>query len=335
MEDSASSQSGTPSTEAQSATGTALITVGRNPSQRYRGSLGWIARLFGFAEAHGHSGASGLPELNQHTAEEVEMLNNIRRLRHVRVEDLMVPRADIEAVEISIELGALLKLFEESGHSRMPVYVETLDDPRGMVHIRDIVAHITRSAAPARNARRKTPSRGLDLRKVALDKPLSSLKLVRPVLFVPNSMPAVALLGRMQASRTQMALVIDEYGGTEGLVSLEDIVEVIVGDIEDEHDEIDAPVITEKASGTFIVDAKAELEDVAEALGSDFQTGEMGEDIDTIGGLVVALAGRVPVRGEVVEGLGYEFRVIDADPRRLKRLEIAPSGRRRQRKAMQ
>ncbi len=333
MPDEDSSQTETQPQGASSSTGTALVPVAA-PSARRSGSRGWLSRLFGYVRADLGNGehlaaADALPD----SAEQLELLNNIRHLRHVRVEDLMVPRADIEAVEIGIELGALLKLFEESGHSRMPVYVETLDDPRGMIYIRDVVAYITRSSETPKSSRRKVAPHNLDLKRVGLDKPLSSLKLVRPVLFVPHSMPAMALLGRMQASRTQMALVIDEYGGTEGLVSLEDIVEVIVGDIEDEHDEIEVPLIDDKGSGTFVVDAKAELEDVAVAIGSSFQTGEMGEDIDTIGGLVAALAGRVPVRGEVVEGLGFEFRVIDADPRRIKRLEIAPSSRRRARKA--
>jgi CBS domain containing-hemolysin-like protein len=267
---------------------------------------------------------------------EKAMLNNILRLQDLRVEDLMVPRADIEAVEIDIALGDLLKLFEDSGHSRMPVYNETLDDPRGMVHIRDVVAYITNTAAMSRNdiaARKNPPASGLDLKKVNLEKPLGGLKLIRKVLFVPPSMQAAELMARMQASRIQMALVIDEYGGTEGLVSLEDIVEVVVGDIEDEHDSADDIEIVDKGDGVFLVDAKAELEDVAEAVGAEFVIAEHSEDVDTIGGLIFALAGRIPVRGEVIEGLGYEFRVIDADPRRVKRVEITPSKRRRPRRA--
>jgi CBS domain containing-hemolysin-like protein len=240
-------------------------------------------------------------------------------------------------VELEITLGELLKIFEESGHSRMPVYHETLDDPRGMVHIRDVVAYITRTAAQTRaeaGERKRQASAALDLKKVNLDRPLSALKIIRNVLFVPPSMLAAELMARMQTTRTQMALVIDEYGGTEGLVSLEDIVEVVVGDIEDEHDvEEDSPAIIDKGEGVFIVDAKAELEDVAKAVGSAFQAGEYGEEVDTIGGLLFALTGRVPVRGEVIEGLGFEFRVIDADPRRIKRIELSLSKRKRPRKA--
>src|SRR5262249_41893806 len=152
----------------------------------------------------------------------------------VRVEDVMVPRADIEAVEISITLGELLNVFEQSGHSRMPVYSGTLDDPRGMVHIRDVLAHITRSgqSRPDGLPREAAPEGPPDLANVDLARSIGALELIRTVLFVPPSMLASDLMARMQASRTQMALVIDEYGGTDGLASLEDIVEMVVGDIE-------------------------------------------------------------------------------------------------------
>lgn len=264
------------------------------------------------------------------------MLNNILRLREVRVEDVMIPRADIEAIDIATKLGDLLTLFEESGHSRMPVYAESLDDPRGMVHIRDVVAHITRTA---RSRKRRTarkavagavaeipapPPRpaGLDLSNVDLDRTVEDLNLMRPVLFVPPSMLASDLMGRMQAGRIQMALVIDEYGGTDGLVSLEDIVEMVVGDIEDEHDE-DEPLITKVGEGVFIVDAKAEIEEVAKVIGGDFSAGEHGEYVDTIGGIIFNALGRVPARGEVVQAIpGFEFHVLDADPRRVKRVRI-------------
>ena len=218
----------------------------------------------------------------------------------------------------------------------MPVYGETLDDPRGMVHIRDVVAHITKAAAMTKAetaARKKPPVANLDLKKVRLERRSARSRSSARCCSCRPPCSAVNLMARMQASRTQMALVIDEYGGTEGLVSLEDIVEMIVGDIEDEHDDDDEPMIFDKGDGVFVIDAKAELEDVAEAVGGDFQIGEHGDDVDTIGGLVFALTGRVPVRGEVIEGLGYEFRVIDADPRRIKRIELLPSKRRRARKA--
>ncbi|TRC94359.1 HlyC/CorC family transporter [Mesorhizobium sp. WSM4303] len=263
------------------------------------------------------------------------MLNNILRLREVRVEDVMVPRADIEAVEITTTLGDLLGLFEQSGHSRMPVYSETLDDPRGMVHIRDVLAHITKVARVKKGrTSRKTPATTLlDLAQVDLRRTIGDLNLIRAVLFVPPSMLASDLMGRMQTTRTQMALVIDEYGGTDGLASLEDIVEMVVGDIEDEHDE-DEPLITQTGEGVFVVDGKAEIDEVAKMIGEDFTAGEHGEYVDTIGGMIFNTLGRVPARGEVVQAIpGFEFHVLDADPRRVKRVRIVQNqkGERRRR----
>jgi CBS domain containing-hemolysin-like protein len=252
------------------------------------------------------------------------MLKNILRLREVRVEDVMVPRADIKAVELSTRLGDLLALFEDSGHSRMPVYGETLDDPRGMVHIRDVVAHITRTARQKklRGRRSAAPGAALDLGNVDLSRSIGDIGLLRAVLFVPPSMLASDLMARMQAARIQMALVIDEYGGTDGLVSLEDIVEMVVGDIEDEHDE-DEPMIVKTGEGVFVVDAKAEIDEVAEMIGDTFKPGEHGEYVDTIGGMIFNTLGRIPARGEVVQPIpGFEFHVLDADPRRVKRVRI-------------
>lgn len=263
------------------------------------------------------------------SAGERAMLNNILRLREVRVEDVMIPRADVEAIEITTTLGDLMVVCEQSGHSRMPVYAETLDDPRGMVHIRDVLAHITRLAQPKKSGRRtKKPANGtatLDLSNLDLTRSIGDLNLIRTVLFVPPSMLASDLMARMQASRTQMALVIDEYGGTDGLVSLEDIVEMVVGDIEDEHDD-DEPLITKSADGVFVVDAKAEIDDVARMIGDNFGAGEHGEYVDTIGGMIFNTLGRVPARGEVVQAIpGFEFHVLDADPRRVKRVRIVQS----------
>lgn len=264
------------------------------------------------------------------------MLNNILRLREMRVEDVMVPRAEIEAVDLSTTLGELLAHFERSGHSRMPVYGETLDDPRGMVHIRDLVAYLVRTARQKRRAGRKPTvavESGLDLGNVNLGRPIGELSIMRNVLFVPPSMLASDLMARMQASHMQMALVIDEYGGTDGLVSLEDVVEMVVGDIEDEHDE-DEPMIRQTGDGIYVVDGRAEIEEVTEAVGDAFKAGEHAEDVDTIGGMIVNALGRVPTRGEVVQALpGFELHVLDADPRRVKRVRIVQgrSGERRRR----
>lgn len=343
-QDAESEPSSTAAQEATKATGRTEDEDPRQSSSKNGdGALSWLTRALRLRRRSNGNFREDLADVlssedrdhRAFSAEEKAMLNSVLALQDIRVEDLMVARAEMEAVEMNIPLGELLKLFEQSGHSRMPVYAETLDDPRGMVHIRDVVAYITKTAAMSKQetARRRTvPAANLDLKKVNLDRPLRELKLIRQVLFVPPSMMAADLMTRMQASRIQMALVIDEYGGTDGLVSLEDIVEVIVGDIEDEHDDEDDYMIADKGEGVFIVDAKAELEDVDEALGTNFQIGEHREDADTMGGLVFALAGRIPVRGEVIEGMGYEFRVIDADPRRIKRVELVPASRARQRK---
>ena len=289
------------------------------------------------------------------------MLKNVLGLHKVRVDDVMIPRADILAVSNETSLGDLLKLFRSAGHSRLPVYGETLDDPRGMVHIRDLVDHIAAKAepgarrgngaavrpalpdapalpsegadpaasAPAPRPRRPAPRlpRGLDLGKVDLTTTLAATRIQRPVLFVPPSMPAIDLLVRMQATRTHMALVIDEYGGTDGLISIEDLIEVVVGDIEDEHDVAEAKQVqrVEGESDVFVADARTPLAEVSEATGVDLAAavGEMAEEIDTLGGMIVTLAGRVPSRGELIAGPGdLEFEVLDADPRRLKRLRF-------------
>src|SRR5580765_6940493 len=180
------------------------------------------------------------------TADESRMLRNILGLRERRVGDVMVPRADIIAVQQDIKLGELMRVFEGAGHSRLVVYNDSLDDPVGMVHIRDLIGFMTARAAvkPEVNAMRKKPlPAGLDLKKVDLSLPLSSTRIVRTLLFVPPSMPAIDLLAKMQLTRIHLALVIDEYGGTDGIVSMEDIVEQIVGDIEDEHDDDEVPSV--------------------------------------------------------------------------------------------
>ena len=254
------------------------------------------------------------------------MLRNILRLRDRRLGDVMVPRADIVAVQQEIALGELLKVFASAGHSRLVVYNDTLDDPVGMAHIRDLVAHMTERASldPAKNARRRKPApAGLDLKLVDLATSLSATRITRRILFAPPSMPVVDLLVRMQATRIHLALVIDEYGGTDGLVSMEDIVELIVGDIADEHDYDETPHIMRQSDGSFLADARAGLEDVTATIGAEFDVGEAAEDVDTLGGYLVMKAGRVPVRGELVPGPGtFEIEVLDADPRRVKRVRI-------------
>ena len=242
------------------------------------------------------------------SADERTMLRAILKLGDMRVEDVMVPRADIEAIDIESTLAEVIAIFRESGHSRMPAYRETLDDPVGMVHIRDLMAWIAdRALSPRGRPSRRNPA-SISARSTFPARWRNS-KLVRPVLFVPPSMPARVLLKRMQSSRTQMALVIDEYGGTDGLVSIEDLVEIIVGEIEDEHDLEEAPTVSQVADGVYIADARTELDDAAAVIGPEFQVGEKGEDVETIGGLVFAVTGRIPPKGEVVEAVpGLRFR---------------------------
>src|SRR5579871_4509631 len=260
------------------------------------------------------------------TAVERTMLRNILSLNERRIADVMVHRADMIAVKRDIPLGELMDLFESAAHSRLVVYNETLDDPEGMVHIRDLLAFMTATARVAENvkARRKKPfPAGLDLRAVDLALPLADANIIRKLLYVPPSMRAIDLLAQMQASRIHLALVVDEYGGTDGLVSIEDIVEQIVGEIDDEHDSDEPPAIVRQPDNSFIADARASLDDVRAVIGDEFVAGEAGEEVQTLGGYLVSHVGRLPVRGEVISGPGnFEIEVLDADPRRVKRLRI-------------
>jgi CBS domain containing-hemolysin-like protein len=255
------------------------------------------------------------------------LLRNILSLHDRRIADVMVHRADIVAVKRDIPLGELMTLFESAAHSRLVVYNETLDDPEGMVHIRDLLAFVTAKArvSDATKTRRKKPfPAGLDLRAVDLALPLSEANIIRKLLYVPPSMRAIDLLAQMQASRVHLALVVDEYGGTDGLVSIEDIVEQVVGEIDDEHDNDEPPAIVRQPDNSFIADARASLDDVRKVIGEEFVTGEAGEDVETLGGYLVSHVGRLPVRGELISGPGnFELEVLDADPRRVKRLRIA------------
>ena len=237
------------------------------------------------------------------------MLRNVLNLHEIRVEDVMVPRADMVAVDVDASLKDVLAVFREASHSRLPVHGESLDDPKGMVHIRDFVDVIT-----------ATETDGAPTVQVDMGRSLADAGILRPVLFVPPSMLALDLLVRMQATRTHMALVIDEYGGTDGLVTIEDIVEVIVGDIADEHDEVEGPMIVERPDGALDLDARLSIEDFETRLGQTLTEDEREADIDTVGGLVFTLAGRVPARGEVIShASGLEFRILDADARRIRR----------------
>jgi CBS domain containing-hemolysin-like protein len=263
------------------------------------------------------------------------MLKNILGLRERRVGDVMIPRADIIDVQQDIQLGELVRVFERAGHSRLVVFNDTLDDPIGMVHIRDLIAFMTARAAvdPEKNAKRKKPlPAGLDFKAINLATPLSATKIVREILFVPPSMRVIDLLARMQATRIHLALVVDEYGGTDGLISIEDIVEQIVGEIADEHDEDEKADVVRQSDGSYVADARANLEDVVGIVGHDFELGEAADEVDTLGGYLVTRAGRLPLRGELIPGPGlFEFEVLDADPRRIKRVRITRLKEKRER----
>jgi CBS domain containing-hemolysin-like protein len=260
--------------------------------------------------------------------DESRMLKNILSLRERRLDDVMVPRADIVAVQQDIPLGELVKVFENASHSRLVVYNDTLDEPVGMVHIRDLIAFMTARASvqPDADAAPEKPlPASLNFAALDLAMPLSAAKIVRTILFVPPSMPAMDLLAKMQATRIHLALVIDEYGGTDGLVSIEDIVEEIVGDIEDEHDEATERAVIRQPDGWYIASGRASLEEAVAVIGAEFDVGDAAEEVDTVGGYIVTRIDRVPVRGELVPGPGpFEIEILDADPRRVKRVRIYP-----------
>ncbi|MCA3720662.1 hemolysin family protein [Phenylobacterium sp.] len=274
-----------------------------------RGPGGWFNRIFG---ARGRDTAILAAEALTESAGG-RLVDQAQAFQTLRVDDVMTPRADIVAVEVDTPLDEVVARFLEAEHSRMPIYRETLDDPLGVVHVKDVFKQIATGGRP-RGRRAGAGDSGL-------------LRLKREALYVPASMRAADLLLRMQATRIHLALVIDEFGGTDGLVTLEDLVEAVVGEIDDEHDEAQAAGVLERPDGVFEADARAPLEELEAALGRDLAPPDLDEEIDTVGGLVAAVAGRLPRRGEVIAyPEGYEIQVLDADPRRIKRVRIRPAG---------
>ncbi len=237
-----------------------------------------------------------------------EMIERVIAFDEKRVSDVMAPRADIVAVDVDMPLPDLIRAFAEAGHSRLPVYRGDLDDPLGMVHIKDVVSLV---ANPTMHA----PEEGPVLKKIRRD-----------VLYAPPSMRITDLLLKMQASRVHMALVIDEFGGTDGLLTIEDLVEEIVGDINDEHDDEAAPTIVARPShgrdgGGWEADGRVECDTFAELSGVSLAIDD--SEIDTIGGVAVALAGRVPQRGEVLSHpAGFDFEIVEADARKVRKVRI-------------
>jgi CBS domain containing-hemolysin-like protein len=261
------------------------IGLGRNGSSAVRASL---------EELIDENGEDATP-IDPH---EGAIIRNVLGLRDITAYDVMVPRADIVAIEQSASLADLARQMEAVAHSRLPVYRATLDDVIGMVHIKDVLGHLNRGE----------------------DVPLADL--VREVLFVAPSSRALDLLQEMRMTRRHLALVVDEYGGIDGLITIEDLIEEIIGEISDEHDVDEGPKLDEKPDGTIVADARATVEEF-EALVGPVLTHEERDEIDTLGGLVFSLAGRVATRGEVIRHpSGWDFEVLDADPRRLRTLRV-------------
>lgn len=263
----------------------------------------FFARLFGTGE----EAVTDMSPTDHHpetggangTAQPQFGMSNLRRMR---VEDVMIPRAEIVSISCEDDLPDLVAVFRESGMTRLPVFDGTIDSPMGLVHLKDVALRYGFNGAHD----------GFSLRTM-----------LRPLLYVPPSMPIGVLLAKMQTERTHMALVIDEYGGVEGLLTIEDLIEQVIGEIEDEHDVEEARPWTREASGAWLALARAPLYDFEAEIGIALSEVDDEEEVDTLGGLVFLLSGRVPARGEVVpHPSGVEFEVIDADPRRIKRLRV-------------
>jgi CBS domain containing-hemolysin-like protein len=284
--------------------------------RRLAGNKDLRESLEGVIESHAE--VTGSPAM---AADARSMLGNVINFQDLRVDDLMVPRADITSVEESETLRVLLDRFTEANHSRLPVYRETLDDVTGMIHVKDFLRWMN---TKGRTSKSKS-SAGLSLTASELSATVKQLSSVsRDVLFVPPSMPATDLLIKMKATHVHLAIVVDEYGGTDGLVSFEDIVEAIVGEISDEHDDdADDVLIKKQNDTTYIADARAAIASLDEMFGVDLLPPDQEDEADTLGGLVFEMAGRVPVRGEVVtHSSGIEFEIVESDARRVKKVRI-------------
>lgn len=284
--------------------------AGRPPGAReaeegpFRGLRNWLKQLRGERAGEPDLRASLEELIEEHEEQPIDpqeraILANIVKLHEQTAADVMVPRVDIVALEVDTPFDQVIKSMVEHGHSRMPVYRETLDDVLGMVHIKDLLPY------------------------AADHKPVALAKITRKVLFVAPSMPVLDLLLQMRLTRIHLALVVDEFGGVDGLVSIEDVIEEIVGEIEDEHDPADPPQLIERPDGSVIVEARMPIDRLEDVTGQKLLPPEVEEEINTLGGLVTTLAGRVPARGEVIRHpSGFDIEVLDADPRRVKRLRL-------------
>ena len=268
-------------------------------------SRGFLERIFGaFSGADSQSGDDGQVK-DTPTQTGPLILPGLGNLRRLRVDDVCLPKAEIVAVPIDIGRDELVEVFREQGFSRLPVYKGTMDHPQGLVLLKDLALQHGFGTSGRFSLR----------------------KLLRPLLYAPPSMPIGVLLQKMQRERVHMALVIDEYGGVDGLVTIEDLIETVIGEIEDEHDEAEGALWKEEKPGVFLAQSIAPLDEFEAAIGLRLRNGEDDEDVDTLGGLVFLLIGRVPARGEIIpHATGAEFEIVDADPRRIKRLRVRLPG---------
>lgn len=294
-----SSISGSPATD------TAGTETGDDSSEQgQRGFLGRIFSVFSGGESPADAPQGGAsPAASASPAPGAS--HGIANLRRLRVDDVAIPKAEIVAAPVDIGREALVEVFREHGFSRLPVYKGTLDHPLGLILLKDLALQHGFGGGGKFTLR----------------------KMLRPLLYAPPSMPVGVLLQKMQRERVHMALVIDEYGGVDGLVTIEDLIETVIGEIEDEHDEAEGALWKEEKPGVFLAQSTAPLDEFEAAIGMSLRSGEDDEDIDTLGGLVFLRTGRVPARGEVVpHESGVEFEVVDADPRRVKRLRVRLPG---------
>lgn len=265
------------------------------------GQRGFFGRIFD-AFSTGDSDEEGVARDENGVARPSTPLPGIGNLRRMRVEDVAIPKAEIVAVPVNAGLEDLVTAFRDSGFSRLPVFKGTLDAPLGLIHLKDLA-----------------------LQQAFTDpKPRFNLrKMLRPLLYAPPSMPIGVLLQKMQSERIHMALVIDEYGGVDGLVTIEDLIETVIGEIEDEHDTSEDGLWVLEKPGQYLAQARAPLGEFEAEIGLKLADEAENEEVDTLGGLLFMWLGRVPARGEVIpHESGAEFEVVDADPRRIKRLRV-------------
>ncbi len=265
------------------------------PDAQPQGPFGFIGRFFGALAPDGAEAGRAPPPT---VAASLPGIGNLRRLR---VDDVAIPKVEIVAVPVTITRDDLVEVFRESGFSRLPVYKDTLDKPLGLVLLKDLALQHGFGAGGRFSLR----------------------KMLRPILFAPPSMPIGVLLQKMQGERSHMALVIDEYGGVDGLLTIEDLIEQVIGEIEDEHDTAESGFWSLEKPGSYIAQARAPLDEFEAEIGVKLVEDDEDEEIDTLGGLVFVLSGRVPARGEVIlHPSGVEFEVVEADPRRIKRMRV-------------